>query len=46
MEIVAPAIANTDGCLYLSTYNMGSGGTYDITVALRKSLGFAQPQVY
>jgi len=46
MEIVASAAANTDGSIYISSYNMTSGGAYDITLEIRKSVGFAQPQIY
>jgi len=45
-EIVAPDSANSDGSIYVSTYDMGAKGGYDIVLELRKSLGYAEPTIY
>lgn len=38
---ISTTLANSDGHLYVSTYNVPAGGGYTITLSLRKAQGFA-----
>ncbi len=43
---IQPSLGDSDGNLYLSTYNVPAKGGYSITLTLRKSQGFASSPGY
>jgi hypothetical protein len=43
---IAPTHVDSNGNLYISTYNVPAGGGYTVTVSLHKLEGFAPPPGY